>query len=139
MYESQFPIITIKSIEIPVRFLLFSMEQHNLTSQFNFTLWLLLATSYEFVRSHSYNFVRFAFALVTLGLGAGFQYSFYPVIVRFCAIHNVQIHTNKPLLKIVTHSCEIRLAGMLECVCCLKHTGLSRKDFNSTCLYIVIT
>lgn len=41
----------------------------------------MLANLYEFVQSHLYVFVRYAFASVMSSLGVGLQYCFFLVIV----------------------------------------------------------
>lgn len=51
-----------------------------------FTMWLILAHSYEFVQSHSCILVEFIFTPVTLGLGEGLQY----VFVRFTMYEFIQ-------------------------------------------------
>lgn len=56
------------------------------------------------------------------------------VIVCFCTLHNVHIHTNKPPRKIVTKSCEI---GTFDLEFELSSTGLTSFDF-SRCEYTVL-
>lgn len=56
--------------------LIYRSFQHNLAAKYGKKKYIL-ANSYEYLQSHSYIFVRFAFMTVMLGLGAMLQYCFF--------------------------------------------------------------